>query len=126
MNSRKWHAIWTEQCEAARDVKARYGLDAALDYLITEKLLNFARAAATHPEFARELPRFVGAVRGIFTSEEIRTHVALVERKLALRQAEMDQDDEDGFFEDAASAAEEQHRFALISELLTAPDLGTS
>ena len=23
MSSRKWHAIWIEQCEAARDIKAR-------------------------------------------------------------------------------------------------------
>ena len=100
--------------------------DAALDYLVTEKLLNFAQAAATHSEFARELPRFVGAVRGIFTPDEIRTHLALVQRKLALRHAEMDQDDEDGFLEDAATIAEEQRRFVLISELLTAPGLGTS
>ena len=41
---------------------ARYGLKAAFDYAVAEKLLNFAEAAAQHPEFARALPpvRFAG------------------------------------------------------------------
>jgi hypothetical protein len=66
MSSREWHAIWVKQCQAARDIKARYGLKAAFDYLVTEKLVNFAGAAASHPEFARELPRFVSEVRRMF------------------------------------------------------------
>ena len=40
------HEIWIEQCDAARDIKLRYGLKAAFDYLVAEKLLNFASAAA--------------------------------------------------------------------------------
>ena len=46
---------------------ARYGLKAAFDYAVAEKLLNFAEAAAQHPEFARELPRFVSRVRQMFS-----------------------------------------------------------
>ena len=53
MSSREWHAIWVEQCKAGRDIKARYGFKAAFVYLVTEKLLNFAGAAARHPAFAR-------------------------------------------------------------------------
>ena len=63
MNEIKSHQIWIEQCEAAQTIKARYGLAAAFDYLVGEKLMNFANAAARHPDFARELPRFVSAVR---------------------------------------------------------------
>ena len=35
----------------------------AEDYLLSEKLLNFAEAAATRPDFAQELPLFVAQVR---------------------------------------------------------------
>jgi hypothetical protein len=33
----------------------------ALDYLIREKLIMFADEAERHPEFAKELPRFLGS-----------------------------------------------------------------
>ncbi|MFZ1883878.1 MAG: hypothetical protein WAU53_09825, partial [Rhodoplanes sp.] len=66
---RKLHEIWIEQYEAARTIKDRYGLQAAFDYLVGEKLLNFAEAASEHRAFARELPRFVSEVRRMFTAE---------------------------------------------------------
>ena len=75
MNSRKFHEIWIEQCNAAHDMKARYGADAAFRYLVAEKLLNFVDAAIGRPEFARELPRFVAHIRGLFTLQEIRTNL---------------------------------------------------
>ena len=67
MNTRKFHEIWVEQCNATHEIKLRYGVKAAFDYLVAEKLLNFADAATSCPEFARELPRFVAYVRGLFT-----------------------------------------------------------
>ena len=57
MTDRDWHQVWVEQCAAAETIKLRNGLKAAFDYAVAEKLLNFAEAAAQHPEFARELPR---------------------------------------------------------------------
>src|ERR1700693_1979692 len=71
MNVRKAHNIWIEQCEAAQTIKARFGLTAAFDYLVGEKLMSFASAASRHPDFARELPRFVSEVRRMFTPVEI-------------------------------------------------------
>ena len=71
MSLRKFHEIWIEQCDAAQDIKLRYGLKAAFDYVVAEKLLNFASAAADHPEFAQELPRFVSQIRSMFTPQEI-------------------------------------------------------
>ena len=42
MNVRKAHKIWIEQCEAAQTIKARFGLTAAFDYVVGEKLMNYA------------------------------------------------------------------------------------
>ena len=58
MNIREAHKIWIEQCEAAEKVKARFGLKAAFDYIVGEKLVNFAEASFRHRAFAQELPRF--------------------------------------------------------------------
>ena len=75
MDTRKSHHIWMEQCEAAHTIRERYGVAAAFDYLVGEKLMTFATAAADHPEFARELPRFVSEVRRMFTADEIGVHL---------------------------------------------------
>ena len=120
----KMHEIWIEQCEAAQDIKLRYGLKAAFDYVVAEKLLNFASAASQHPEFARELPRFVSQVRLMFTRQEIRTHIARVERKQ--HEKDVDATADELISETPATAAERARQFATIKELLTATELGTS
>jgi hypothetical protein len=125
MNERKAHQVWTEQCEAAETIKERFGLKAAFDYLVGEKLLSFADAAGTHPDFARELPQFVSEVRRMFTPEERRAHLARVEREQHKRDAEAAEED-DPLAEGPAAAAERAQRFSLIKELLTATALGTS
>jgi len=137
LESRRFHEVWVEQCEAAKEIKRRYGLRAAFDYLIAEKLLNFADAATTHPEFARELPRFVARVRGLFTVEEMRAHLKRIELAQREHEAyirghdEFDEQDEqleeDALsLESAEAAAERARQFAVIAELLTAAELGTS
>ena len=80
MNTRRPHHIWIEQCEAARTIKARFGLKAAFDYIVGEKLLNFAETSARSPDFARELPRFVSQVRRMFTTDQIEAQLAEIER----------------------------------------------
>jgi len=52
--STEYHKIWIEQCEAAEDIRKRYGQQRALDYLIGEKLFNFVMASEGRPEFAAE------------------------------------------------------------------------
>jgi hypothetical protein len=111
-------------------IKRRYGVKAAFDYLVAEKLLNFADAATSRPEFAKELPRFVACVRGLFTPQEMRTHLARIEPEYA---AANDDEEDDEFDDDdelipesPAAAAERARRVATIKELLTAPELGTS
>ena len=133
MRTRKFHEIWVEQCNATHEIKLRYGVKAAFDYLVAEKLLNFADAATSRPEFASELPRFVACVRGLFTPQEMRTHLARIERGQTEYAAEND-DEEDNQFDDdeeliresPAAAAERARQFAIVKELLTAAELGTS
>ena len=96
MTGHRFQDIWKEQCEAARSVRDQHSVVSALDYLIGEKLLNFAEAAVTRPEFARELPRFVAEVRNIFSAEEIRRYLDHLERMAA--------------FEDEQASAEDRQR----------------
>ena len=72
---------WLEQCRATTTIRERYGLKSAFDYLVSEKLLDFARAAEREPELARQPPRFVSEVRRIFEADEVRVHLARVERE---------------------------------------------
>ena len=109
-----------------RDIKIRFGLTAAFDYVVAEKLLDFASAAADHPEFARELPRFVSEVRRMFTPEEIRTHIARVEREQAENNTNAAADDDELSRESPATVADQAWRFAIIADFLTAPELGIS
>ena len=54
LDTPKFHEIWVEQCQAAEGIKLRYGTKAAFDYLVAEKLLNFADAAKQHTLSSRE------------------------------------------------------------------------
>jgi hypothetical protein len=125
MNTRKPHEIWIEQCEATSVIRQRYGLKAAFDYAVAEKLLNFASVASQHPSFARELPRFVAQVRQLFTPEEIRMHIERIERERNQREVE-DSEDDDMVTEDPETTATRSRQFEMIKELLTATQLGTS
>jgi hypothetical protein len=71
MSRIQFHKIWVQQCRATRGIKRRFGVKSALDYLLGEKLMNFADAAEQHPEFAAELPRFQAAVWNIFNLYEL-------------------------------------------------------
>jgi hypothetical protein len=125
VSARKMHEIWIEQCDACQAIRLRYGLKAAFDYVVAEKLLKFADAAARHPQFARELPRFISRVRRMFTPDDIRTHIARVEWEQRNRDADIEEDDE--LLRDSpAAAAERARQLTTIKELLTAAELGTS
>ena len=127
MSAGNHHQMWIEQCEAARTIRERFGLQAAFDYAVGEKLMNFASAASEHPAFARELPRFVSEVRRMFSADEIRSHLARLEREQIERDAENGETDEDEFqYESPARAAERIRQFATIKDLLTTETLGTS
>ena len=125
MSMHKPHEIWIEQCEAAETIRQRYGLQAAFDYVVGEKLLNFAFAAEQHPAFARALPQFVSRVREMFTPGQILAHLERIEHQRKQQEIEMAEDD-DPFADNPATAAAQFRQFATIKELLTVTRLGTS
>lgn len=122
---RRWHEVWKEQCEAAGSIRLQYGVASAFDYVVGEKLLNFAEAAEEHPEFSRALPQFVSELRRMFTPEEIEEHLARIERARLQRAMEA-MDVYDPELDDLAVSEAEAQRFEFVKELLTAPALGTS
>jgi|SRR5450631_617945 hypothetical protein len=126
MNIHKAHKIWIEQCDAAQTIKARFGLTATFEYLVGEKLMSFAGAASRHPDFARELPRFVSEVRNMFTPDEIGAQLAQIGRSQYEGNVDVLGEDHDLLREGPAAVAEFVQQFMLVKELLTAPMLGTS
>jgi hypothetical protein len=68
--------IWQEQCAVTPTIRERFGVKSAMDYLVGEKLLSFAKAADEDPDFAAELPRFQAAVWEIFNPYELRGYIA--------------------------------------------------
>lgn len=78
--------IWIKQCAAARRIKAEYGVEKAVGYLIGEKLLAFMHEAERSPEFARETKPFVTEVKTIFTPDELTHYFATVRRVGTLAQ----------------------------------------
>jgi hypothetical protein len=77
----RFEKVWVQQCRATKGIKRRFGAKSALEYLIREKLLNFAQEAERRPEFARELPRFLAEVWRIFNEFEIAGYVASLKPK---------------------------------------------
>ena len=84
MSQIHFERIWIEQCVAARRVKSHFGIANALDYLIGEKLLNFAQAAEQHAEFAQELPGFLREIRDVFSIREAGDYAVQLECTRAL------------------------------------------
>ena len=125
MNSREAHKIWIEQCEVAQTIRARFGLKAAFDYVVGEKLINFAEAAFHHRAFAQELPRFISEVRRMFTPEEIGAQLKRIERERNKKDEEVLNED-DPLRESPAKIAARVRQFTRIKQLLTATTLGTS
>ena len=100
----------------------------ALDYLIGEKLMDYAEMAVTRPEFARELPSFVAEIRSIFSADEIRAYLEHLDRMRSLDDetlsAESPGDDLSIETPEERTAATE--RFRRLKELLTSTVLGTA
>jgi hypothetical protein len=72
---------WRQCCEVTPDLRKRFGVDAAIDYLVGEKLMGFAQSGEGHPDVLAELPAFAERVRQLFTRAEIRAHFARAEHE---------------------------------------------
>ena len=58
--------VWIEQCNASRSIEDEFGTDKALQYLVSEKFLNYLEAAERLPDYRAELPAFVAEIKTIF------------------------------------------------------------
>src|ERR1039457_7564366 len=94
-SSTEFHKIWIEQCAATENIRERFGLKNALDYLIGEKLFTFVTASEQNPDFAAELPAFVTTIRRLFASGEIREYLDHLERTKYLAPPEPDLEGDD-------------------------------
>jgi hypothetical protein len=56
-------------------MRDRFGVKSALEYLVGEKLRNFAEAADRHPEFAAELPHFQAALWNAFNTYRLSSYL---------------------------------------------------
>jgi hypothetical protein len=124
-SSLEFHKIWIEQCAATEDIRQRFGVENALDYLIGEKLFSFLRASEQHPEFAAELPAFVAEIRRLFAAGEIHEYLDHLEstKFLApsapdLEMDDLDDETEDAWLENPVLGAEELLRFSRLRQLL--------
>jgi hypothetical protein len=126
MTAHRFQDIWKEQCEAARNVRDQHGVVSALNYLIGEKLLKYAEASVTRPEFARELPRFVAEVRNIFSAEEIRHYLDHLEGMAAFEDEQVTAEgDDDALMDTPEQRVAARSRLVQLKDLLTSNMLGT-
>ena len=125
MTDARWQDIWIEQCEAAEGIRKRFGTEAAFDYLVGEKLVSFAHAAAERPEFAQALPGFISRLREMFTPDDIRGNLDRIER-LWREMEEAGRTGDPRCIEDPETLSERARRLDALKDLLTAPALGTS
>jgi hypothetical protein len=119
-----------EQCKACATIRARFGLRSAFDYLVVEKLTDFAESAVQHAGFARELPAFVAEVRQLFTTGELHAEFARSESERVQRDLEAATFDieaeDDAFAEPPAVMLDRTTRFRMLKQLLLANQLGIS
>ena len=93
--STEYHKIWIELCAATEEIRERFGLESAMDYLIGEKLFSFVAASEQDPLFAQELADFVTEIRRLFTPAEIRVYLGHLELSKFLAALEPAADGDD-------------------------------
>jgi hypothetical protein len=98
---------WQDYCAVAPGIRSQFGVNAALDYMVGEKLMVFAQTAETDEAFRAELPAFCHSIRKLFTREEIAQHFESVE-SASLVEADL--------FVDASEDEKEQLREVLEDE----------
>ena len=74
--NQKQPTSWFEQCQAAKRIRQRFGLQAALDYLIGEKFSTFARLIDQDQDYPAELVAFIAELGGVFTDDEIHQYLS--------------------------------------------------
>jgi len=73
--------LWMEQSAAAANIRDRFGLENALQYVLGEKFVNFLSACEWYPKDVGELPAFAAEIRGLFTPSEIQEYLKQAKRR---------------------------------------------
>jgi hypothetical protein len=119
----EFHKVWVAQCEAAQDIRTRWGTQKALGYLIGEKLVEFLRMAETRLEWREQVPMFAAEIKQLFSPEELQRYFDNVRRIGPLGHVMTDQQFEEfraaGAVEDSAvEGAEDVLRLERARRLL--------
>ena len=125
MNFREAHKIWIAQCEAAETVRARFGLKAAFNYIVGEKLIILSKRRPIIVPLRKSCRDLFSEVRRMFTPEEIGAQLTRIERERNEKDEEVLNED-DPLRESPVKIAERVRQFTRIKALLTASTVGTS
>lgn len=116
---------WQQQCDAARTIKERFGVEKALGYLLGEKLLQMLRDADVEPTLEPEILEFVTEARAVFTPAELRQYfsgpraVGALGHVLDVKGLELFRT-AGAIQEDVAASAQDAIRFERMRQLLLA------
>jgi len=66
--------LWQDYSDAAIAIRERFGSNAAIDYLLGEKLMTFAQTGETEPAFLAELPAFADRIRSLFSAADMENY----------------------------------------------------
>ena len=72
--------IWTEQCDAARNIEDEHGTQPAVEYLIGEKFLNFIEASDDHEYFREQISAFVAEIKSIFEQWQLAAYLEVAKQ----------------------------------------------
>jgi hypothetical protein len=72
--------FWKETCDAARMVRAAFGLENALQYLVGDKLFTYLSIAERDTGVAAEMPFIIMEVKRIFTASELKQYLDRLDR----------------------------------------------
>jgi hypothetical protein len=112
---------WQDYCAVAPGIRSQFGLSAALQYVVGEKLMAFAQTAETSEAFRAELPAFCDGVRKLFTKDEIAKHfeatnsASLMEKDLF---AEASSEEEEQLHEILEEERQDRERHSWVRAML--------
>ena len=86
--------IWTEQCDAARNIEDEHGTQPAVEYLIGEKFLNFIEASDDHEYFREQISAFVSEIKSIFEQWQLAAYLEVAKQSEPFDPAMFDEDEE--------------------------------
>lgn len=99
--------IWQEQCDAAIEIRERFGMDNALDYLVGEKFVGYLRYAAMNEKVKAQIQPFADRIKVLFDAWLLK---AWFEKKRQ-HKVEIDYDP----FEDPELDVEDEAEFVAVN-----------